>query len=223
MFESKRRALIFITLSFILAAIAGLMFFNTYADLNENLGQTTEIYIADKNIPSRESISSEHVRTMQIPNRFITDAHILSLNQLEDQVSIVPLLEGDILTTSMLRPYSDVTEEGNRLVKLFSEWDNVHFDQNLEALDRVDIVVSQSTEEGPETEIFMRDIPVANVETNEEGNPNVTLEVAVEEAPSLIHVQNYADSVRVLKANSGKDQDNLETAENTQSTNRDKE
>ena len=33
----------------------------------------------------------------------------------------------------------------------------------------------------------------------------MALEVSMEDAPKLIHIQNYADKVRILKANVGKD------------------
>ena len=216
MFESKRRALIFIILSFILAAIGGILFYNTVKDLNADLGQMTEVYISNSNIPSREVINSTEVTTMKIPNRFVTDGHILSLEEFEDKISIIPLNVGDIITHNMLRPFSSVTDEGNRLVEMLIEWGNIHFDQKIEALDRVDIVVSHNFKEDPTTEIFMTDVLVATVSTGEEGFEGVTLEIPLLEAPLLIHMQNYADNIRILKSNSGMKVDIKQTGENAE-------
>ena len=39
--------------------------------------------------------------------------------------------------------------------------EKVQFDQVIETLDRVDIIVSTENDGSPTTEIFMRDVPVA--------------------------------------------------------------
>lgn len=200
MFESKRRALIFMVLSFILAAIAGMLFYNKYQQLNSDLGKMTDVYVAGKNIPSRQIIKPDDVVTVEIPNRYVTDGHILSLEQLENQVSIIPLKEGDLITHNILKPYTELTADGMRLVELLIDNGNVHFDEELEYLDRVDIIVSHSFEDDPVTELFMRDVPVHKIINDDEGLRGVALEVSTEDAPELIHMQNYADYLRVLKS-----------------------
>lgn len=83
MFESKRRAFIFLVLSFILAVIAGSLFYSKYQDLNADLGKMTEVYVTGQSIPSRQLIKPEQVVSIEILNRYVTDGHILSLDQLE--------------------------------------------------------------------------------------------------------------------------------------------
>ncbi len=205
MFESKRRALIFLILSFILAVIAGTLFYSKFQDLNADLGKMTKVYVAGKNLPSRQTIKGNDVISIEIPNRYVTDAHILSLDQLENQVSIIPLKEGDLITSNILKPYTDLTSNGNRLVEILLEQGNVHFDDELEYLDLVDIIVSHSfNEDGdPITELFMADVPVQKVFMGDGGMSGVALEVKSEAATELIHMENYADYIRVLKSGAG--------------------
>lgn len=203
MFESRRRALIFILLSFIMAVIGGLLFYSKLEELNQDLGEVTEIYVADRSIPSREIITESMVTTIEIPNRYLTDGHIISIDQLDGMVSVVPLQEGDQLTLNLLRPITDLTEDGNRLVEMKEEWGNIHFDSMLENLDLVDIVISHSFEDEPVTEVFMRDVPVVRIIDNE-GGYGVGLEVSTQDASNLIHMQHYADRIRILKSSTGR-------------------
>src|SRR5699024_3137954 len=116
MFESKRRALVFMILSFILAVIGAMLFYSKYQELNDNLGDMTKVYVTGKSLPSRQAIEASDVSSIEIPNKYVTDAHILSLDQLEDQVSIIPLKEGDLITENILRPYTELTSDENRLI-----------------------------------------------------------------------------------------------------------
>ncbi|AXF56231.1 SAF domain-containing protein [Salicibibacter kimchii] len=204
MLESKRRAIIFLVLAFIVALIAGLLFFQQVQSLQTDLGGATEVYVADASVPSREMITEDNVSTMELPNRFVTSSHITDPAELENMVSVVPLTEGDLLVQNILRSYSDVTDENHRLVALH-QGDGVQFDQELEALDRVDLVVSHSLEGEDETEILMSDVPVAMVMHGGEENDmtGAAMEISTDDAAELIHMQNYADSIRVLKANLG--------------------
>lgn len=203
MLESKRKAIIFITLSVLLAILAGVMFLQKVKALNNQLGDTTPVYVAKTEIISRELIKPSQVKTIEIPNKFITDKHIVDKRKLANMVSIVPLSKNDIITTSMLKEASNVQDQNNRLVTMVPS-EKVSFDQELEISDRVDIIVSHKFEEKPKTELFMSDVLVSMVAKKGEKFQGVRLEVSVEDAAKLIHMQNYADSVRILKANVGK-------------------
>jgi Flp pilus assembly protein CpaB len=204
MLESKRKAIIFIVLSLLLALTAGFFVLQKVRALNTELGGMTEVFVAAENINSRTLLEPEQVTTMSIPNKFVTGSHITKVDELKNSVSVVALKEGDIITKNMIKPYSNVSNADNRLVTMVSS-DKIRFDEKLENLDRVDIVVSQKLEGKPKTELFMKDVRVASILSNkEEKFAGVALEIAAEEAPKLIHMQNYADSIRVLKANVGK-------------------
>jgi len=209
MLESKRRALIFIGLSVLLAALAGFLFLQKVKALNEQLGETTPVFVAKKSIPSRGVILPEQVTTIEMPNKYVQEAKesfVTNVNDLKNKVSVVPLSEGNIITKNMLKPVSAVTNENNRLVTMVPS-ERINFDQPLVALDRVDIVVSHKFSGAPKTEIFMKDVLVAMDSRNKEGAfTGVALEIPLQDAPRLIHMQNYADRVRILKSNVGNGQ-----------------
>ena len=202
MLEAKRRSAIFLLLAFILAAATGYLVLEKVKELNAELGGMTSIYVAKGNIPSRTLINESQITKMDIPNKFVTDSHILSDAELVNQVSIVPLNSGDIVTKNMIKPVSNLQNENNRLVTMYRT-DNIQFDQVLAALDRVDIIVSTNSNGKRKTEIFMKDVLVAFAQGSDENFAGVAVEIAAEDAPKLIHMQNYADHIRVLKANVG--------------------
>ena len=160
MLEAKRRAAIFLFLAFILAAVTGYLVLEKVKELNSELGGMTSIYIANGSIPSRSPIEASQVTKMDIPNKFVTDSHILSEDEFEHKVSIVPLNPGDIITKNMIKPVSNLQDENNRLVTMYRT-DKVQFDQVLTALDRVDIIVSKNDNGKKKTEVFMKDVLVA--------------------------------------------------------------
>ena len=221
MLESKRRAIIFIGLALVLALLAGFLVLQKVSQLNADLGGMTEIYVADGNISSRQVIKPSDVTKKEVPNRYVKDTnYIISKKDLINKVSVVPLTEGDIITQNVLKPVSNVINENSRLVTIYST-EKVGFDTRLEEADRVDIVVSHNFDGKPKTEIFMKDVPVARIAKNtKEDFVGVALEVSVTDAPRLIHMQNYADSMRILKANvsQSKQEETKESSEGTKQT-----
>jgi len=201
MLESKRRAIIFFLLAVLLAAVSGFLVLQKVQALNSDLGTMVTVYTADREIPSRKVITPDDVSTDEIPQQYLRDEHITDVEKLMNKVSVVPLSGGDIITANILKDASAVTEANNRLVSLLRS-EKVTFDEELTALDRVDIVVSHSFEDDPLTEVFMEDVKVARVASNDEGDfSGVQLEVPYEKVSELIHMQNYADSLRLVKAN----------------------
>ena len=49
----------------------------------------------------------------------------------------------------------------------------------------------------------MKDVPVAFSQGTGENFSGIAVEVSAEEATKLIHMQNYAEYIRILKANAG--------------------
>ena len=202
MLEAKRRAAIFLLLAFILAAVAGYLVLEKVKQLNAELGGMVEIYTANGNIPARELIQSSQISKMEIPQKFLTSSHITSESDIIGQVFVVPLKGGDIITSNMLKSHSNLLNENNRLVALIRT-DKVVFDQEVSALDRIDIIVSQEVDGEKKTELFMKDVAVAYAQGTGENFAGVAVEVSVNDATKLIHIQHYADHIRVLKANAG--------------------
>jgi pilus assembly protein CpaB len=206
MLESKRKAILFLSLSFLLALAAGILFLGKVKDLNSDLGGRTKVYIAAADIASRTPIEPSQVMTVELPNRFVTESHITDVRELVNKVFVVPMSKGDLITKNVVKPISNVQNEKNRLVAIF-ENDKVHFDQEVDAQDRIDIIVSHKFNEQPKTEVFMKDVLVSAVPPGKEFT-GVAVEVKEEDAPRLIHMQNYAESMRILKANVGKEDKN---------------
>ena len=202
MLEARRRAAIFLLLAFILAAVAGYLVLEKVKQLNAELGGMIEIYVANGNIPAREPINTTQLTKMEIPQKFLTSSHITSESDIIGQVSVVPLKEGDIITSNMLKNHSNLLNENNRLVALIRT-DKVVFDQEVSALDRIDIIVSQEVDGEKKTELLMKDVAVAYAQGTGENFAGVAVEVSVNDATKLIHIQHYADHIRVLKANAG--------------------
>jgi Flp pilus assembly protein CpaB len=213
MLEAKRRAAVFFILAFILAAATGYMVLQKVEDLNSDLGKMTKVYVANADIPSRTVITENQITVMELPNKFITDSHVTSFNDLENQVSVVPLTEGDMITQNMIKPASNLQDENNRLVTLHRT-EKVQFDQVIEALDRVDIIVSTNDNGKRSTSVFMKDVVVRFSEGAADKFAGVAVEVTAEQAPKLIHMQNYAEHIRILKANVG--QNSLPPEEETE-------
>lgn len=204
MLEAKRRAAIFLILAFILALVAGYLILEKVKQLNAELGGMVEIYVANGDIPARTLLQSDKITKMEIPQKFLTDSHITSEKEILGQVSVVPLDEGDIITDNMLKNFSNLQNENNRLVALYPT-DKIQFDQEVAALDRVDIIVSREINGESKTELFMKDVAVAYSSKKGETFAGVAVEVSSEAATKLIHMQNYAEYIRVLKANNGQE------------------
>lgn len=203
MLESKRRAIIFLALSLLLAALAGFLFLKKIKDMNEQLGEMVDIYVASTDIASRAMIQPDQIKTKQIPKKFADSSYITDKLSLKNQVTVVPLSTGDIITKNIIKPATTVRDENNRLVTVYASG-NVVFDQQVDALDRVDVIVSHEVNGKPVTEVFMKDVPVAMVAKTNDQFKGVALEMPFEQVPSFIHQQHYAQVMRILKANVGK-------------------
>ncbi|WP_087973457.1 Flp pilus assembly protein CpaB [Oceanobacillus rekensis] len=210
MLESKRKALIFFLIAILLAAASGFLILQKVKDLNTDLGTVVKIYVAKKDVNSRQVITPNDITTDEIPKKYLRDEHVRNVEDLINKVSTVPLSKGNIITKNMLKDASAVTDVDNRLITLLSS-DKVYFDEILTALDRVDILVSHNLGKEPVTEVFLEDVKVARVaaakkddtEETDDGFAGVQVEVPYEVVPELIHMQNYADSMRIVKANVG--------------------
>ncbi|TFJ91618.1 Flp pilus assembly protein CpaB [Lentibacillus salicampi] len=218
MLESKRRAIIFFSLAIILAAVSGFLVLKKVQAINTDLGTIVTVYTADREVSSREVITPDDVTTDEIPQQYLRDEHITDVEELMNKVSVVPLSAGDIITDNILKDASAVTEANNRLVSVFKS-EKVSFDEELTALDRVDIIVSHTFEDDPVTEVFMEDVKVARTANNEDGDfAGVQLEIPYESVSKLIHMQNYADSLRLVKANVAEEEQQKQGSEESGQT-----
>ncbi len=206
MLESKRKAIIFFLIALLLAGLSGFLVLKKVQALNSDLGTMVDVYVAKEEITSRTIITPENIKTDEIPKKYLKDEYITDVDDLINRVAIVPLSPGDTITKNILKEASSVTEEDNRLISLVNS-DKVHFDEPLMPLDRVDLIVSHNFDGDPVTEVFMEDVKVAQTAKKDGKFTGVKLEIPFDIVPKLIHMQNYADSLRVVKANVGQAQD----------------
>ncbi|SET34549.1 pilus assembly protein CpaB [Oceanobacillus limi] len=202
MLESKRRAIIFFVIAIILAAISGYLILKKVQTLNSDLGTMVHVYVASKDIHSRALITPADLTTEEIPKKFLRDEHITELEEFKNTVSVVPLSSGQMITDNMLKKASAVTEVENRLITLLQS-DKVFFDEELADLDRVDIIISKDENGEKVTEVFMEDVKVARIARSGSEFSGVQVEVPFEKVTDLIHMQNYAESMRIIRSNVG--------------------
>ncbi|SFJ36441.1 hypothetical protein [Thermoflavimicrobium dichotomicum] len=207
--DTKRRAWLFLGLSLLLAAVAGYLFLQKVHAVNQTLGEKVKIYIAKKNIASYELLREEDFQGIEIPKQFVKGSAVIDLYAIQiDQntyplhrlVSVVPMTQGELLTSHVLKPKGDVMSKEKRLVSL-SRSERIGFDAPIDFHDQVDIVVSGKIGNSePKTMVLMRNVPVKGIVKDEKGNVvAVGLEMTLPEAERLIHEQNFAISIRVLK------------------------
>ena len=216
MLESKRRAIIFLVLSLSLAILAGFLVLQKVKALNNDLGTVVSVYAANEDIASRQELKPSMITTKEIPKKYLEDYHITDVSDLENKVLVVPLSKGDVISKNILKQASVVMEENNRLISVMSD-ERVAFDESLEAMDRVDIIVSDKLDGNKaQTKIFMKDVKVARIAKKDNQFKGVQLEIPLDKAPELIHMQNYADSVRIIKSNVGQTTPVAEEAQETE-------
>lgn len=223
--DTKRRALIFVVLALVLSAFAGFLFMKQVSAVTGSLGKMTTVYVASKNIPSREPLKEEYFKPIDIPTKYVQDSAITDLNQIRlgkyqfqinQLTSVVPISKDGLLTSNMLKEQSFLTEKGKRMVSI-ARSNRIVFDGSFDFNDRVDLIVSTKGKNSPVTKTFMKDVLVVGVAKGKGGTINALgLEMDLSEAEKFIHVQNFAVSIRVLKApseqSSGKE-DQSQTSE----------
>ncbi|MGV3465338.1 MAG: Flp pilus assembly protein CpaB [Heyndrickxia sp.] len=214
MLESKKRAMIFLLLAFILAAIAGYLVFDKVKQLNSQLGRMVKVYVAAGDIPSRTLITKDQIKVMEIPEKYASgdESYVTKIKDIVNHVVVVPLKKDNIITENMLKPVTEARKANDRLIAMYPT-EKIQFDQVVTDNDRVDIIVSTEENGQKKTEIFMRDVSVAWADIDKKTDKflGAALEVSLEEAPKLINMQNYADHIRILKANVGKEEGYQET------------
>lgn len=202
MLESKRKAIIFLVLAFLLAVGAGIVYLQKVSAINSELGGMTEVYVANSDIHSRALLQPSDVSVTSIPNRYVSDSHIVDVEELQNKVSLVPLSEGDLITRNILKEFAEIEDQNNRLITVMAG-NNVVYDQELDAMDRVDIIVSDKFDDENKTAVFMNDVLVSRVASSGGEFQGVQLEMSLVEAEKFIHRQNYADQIRIIRSHIG--------------------
>lgn len=218
MIDSKRKAIIFLTISFLLALVAAGVILVQINQAQEKLGKTVAVAAVKKDMKSYYELTKKDIEWIQLPSESAQKGFITDEKDLEDVITVVNLEKGDLLTRNLVRKKLDIPE--NERVVWLNATEIVLVDQkNIAPGDLVDIIVTTGKEDKMQTKRIFQNVYVVEVEEVDEEPPRVRISVPIEDAESLIHYQNSAKQIRVLRVNqaaSGK-QELKESAE-SQST-----
>jgi Flp pilus assembly protein CpaB len=204
MVDAKRKALIFLVVAFILAVVTAGVVLNEIRKAQQNLTETTKVAALERNIKSNEAITSSKIKWVEIPKNAAVSNFIQSEGDLKNQVVLTDMKDGDILTKNVLRSKIDISK-GHRVVWL-NPTENVLIDENVTEGDRVDIVVSMEEKNVMTTKRALKGIHVVEVDDDVEIAKNkrtsvIKVSLSIEDAEKLIHYQNTAQQIRILRVN----------------------
>ncbi len=210
MFESKRRAFIFMLASIFLALVAVILFSDYIAQTKASLGEMTTVLVAKEDIGAGKPIADNMVTEKEIPKKYMLDSLIQSRSDLKGKISMVPIPRGSAITSPMLRKNTIVTGE-NRQVMLRAPL--AIFDDQIDTLDKVDLVASFDAQPGPgepskqdkrTTKVLFRDVTVSRVDKKGDEIVAIGVVLSLADAKEAIWALNYGKEIRVLKSGSAK-------------------
>jgi pilus assembly protein CpaB len=198
--DAKRRAIIFTVISVILAGMAGILFLQEVNAVQGQLGGMRTVYVATRPINALTPLRPDFFEEKQIPEAYyetIKSSALQNINQVQGKVSVIDLKEGDLLTNNVLKMATDLTDPNHRLVQISSS-ERVGFDVPLTAQDKVDILVTVAKDDkNGTTTVEWKGVPVWQVADKQKA---IWVELPLDDAAKLINYQNFATSIRVLKA-----------------------
>jgi Flp pilus assembly protein CpaB len=204
MIDSKRKAIIFLSLSFILAVVAAGVILVQISQAQERLGETVKVAAAANDIKSYHEINLSDIKWIELPKSSAYESFITDEKELKNVISLVDIKEDDILTGTLVREKVNIPAD-ERVVWL-NATEIVLIDQGVVEGDQVDIIVSREIDKKLETKRLLSNIPVVQIETPDEKPEDgpaqrIKISLSVEEAEQLIHYQNFAKQIRVLRVN----------------------
>ncbi|MCR2823697.1 Flp pilus assembly protein CpaB [Lederbergia panacisoli] len=206
MISAKRKAFIFLTIAFLLAIMTGWFINSQVSEAKELMGQSVKVAVAKNDVSAYTEITPEMIDWLSIPKSSAVSSFLTSEKEMEDHLFIVNMKKGDLITRNLIRSRVDIPE-GYRIVWL-NPTENVIMDQEIFVGDKVDIISSfKSDNEGRiETKRIMNNIDVIqseSIQLEDKNNTGMAIKVSltIQQAEQLIHMQNTADQIRVLRVN----------------------
>lgn len=206
MISAKRKAFIFLTFAFLLAIVMGWFINSQVSQAKELMGQSVKVAVAKKDVSAYTEITPDMIDWLSIPKSSAVSSFLTSEKEMEDHLFIVNMKKGDLITRNLIRARVDIPE-GYRIVWL-NPTENVIMDQEIFVGDKVDIIASyKSDNEGKiETKRIMNNIDVIQSEStrgDDKNNTGMAIKVSltIQQAEQLIHMQNTADQIRILRVN----------------------
>ena len=199
MIDSKRKAIVFLTISFILAIVTAGVVLVQISQAQDRLGEMVEVASVGTNVESYTEINPKDIEWVKFPRTNAYSSFITDAKDLEDVISIVNLEPGDILTKSLVRKKLDIP--ANERVVWLNATDIVLIDQQVAEGDLVDVIVSREIEKKVETKRLLSNVKVVQIEKGIENTESIKISLPISEAEQLIHYQNFAKQIRVLRVN----------------------
>ncbi|WNS75990.1 SAF domain-containing protein [Bacillus sp. DTU_2020_1000418_1_SI_GHA_SEK_038] len=213
MIDAKRKAIIFLTISFLLAIVAAGVILVQINQAQQKLGKTVAVATAAKDIKSYHEIKESDIEWIQMPQSSAYSSLITSENEFKDAISVAEVKEGELLTKALVRKKLDIPI--NDRVVWLNATKIVLIDQDVAEGDLVDIIVSEEVNGSLQTKRQFQNVSVVQVDEQEEGRSRIKISLNVENAERIIHYQNSAVQIRVLRVNqaSSGEQDQKKTTE----------
>jgi Flp pilus assembly protein CpaB len=207
MIDAKRKALIFLSLAFILAIVTAGLILNEIKQAQTAMGETVKVASAEEDIGSNKPIKEDQITWVEMPKSSVVSSFIQDGRELEKKIALVNIKEGDILSKNMLR--SNVDIPADHRVVLLNPTENVLIDEDVKPGDLVDIIVSTEEKDGLKTQRLLKNVSVVQsnsqtVETEDKEKAKfnqIKVSLNVKDAEQLIHYQNKAKQIRVLLVN----------------------
>lgn len=201
MVDTKRKAMIFLSLAFVLAVVTAWLVVDQVGQAQATLSETTKVAVAKTDIQAYTEITADMIDWVDLPASSDLPSLVQDEKELEGHVAIVNLEKGEPFTVNLVRSRMDIPND-HRVVWL-NPTNNVVLDQSVVEGDKVDIIVSYKSGSGIRTERILENIPVVQSQELKSGDDesNIALKVSlpVSQAEQLIHMQNTAEQVRVLR------------------------
>ena len=199
MIDAKRKAIIFLTISFLLAVVAAGVILVQINQAQQKLGKTIPVAAAAKDINSYNEIKDSDITWVQLPQSSAYSSLITNERDLQDAISVAAVKEGELLTKALVRKKLDIPLD-DRVVWL-NATKIVLIDQEVAEGDLVDIIVTEDVKGELNTKRQFQNVRVVQVEGQREGAPRIKITLNVGNAERIIHFQNSAIQIRVLRVN----------------------
>lgn len=209
MFDTRRRAFLFLLFSIGLGLAATVIFSSYMSKKETSLGEMVPIYVASKEIPAGQLITKDMLSTTEIPRKFASDSYVQTTSDLDGKVSMVPIPEKGIITKPMLRNNNLVNGEYRQIV-LRAPF--AVFDDQIDVLDKVDLVASYEKKDakaakGAEerrTQVLLKNVSVNSVSKKDNETVSIGVALSLKQATDVIWMLNYGKELRVLKSGNAK-------------------
>ncbi|WP_411347841.1 Flp pilus assembly protein CpaB [Paenibacillus sp. WLX2291] len=211
MFESKKRAFVFMLLAIVLGAVAVILFSTYMRETKASLGEFVTVQVAAEDIPAGTVIDASLLTDQEIPRKYVMDSLITTQQQLANKISVVPITKGSVITTSVLRNNTFVKGDYRQVMMRAPM---AVFDEQIDAYDKVDILYSYDSQQTGDkgqggdkriTKILLKDVTVNSVQKTGSDITAIGVLVKLSDSKSVIWALNYAKEVRLLKSGSSKD------------------